>query len=412
MRKMLVKLLEQITNFLKSRRGNVAIITALVAPVIVGFCGVGAEAGYWYFRQADLQAAADSAAFDGTMALRSGATSSAVTSTATKDATSSGWLPTQGTITVNTPPTAGTNQNSHSVEVLLSENEQRYFSSLFATGTVPIRVRAVATYNDVAPACMLGLNKSAPNTVQFWGNAYADFTSCNIVSDSIASNAFSVGGSARVIAPCVETVGGDNVQASLTLTSCSSVTTNAPYVQDPYANVPSPSVGTCSNQSGNGGTLNPATFCGGLSLKNNVTLNPGVYVINGGTLKVNANANVTGTGVTFYLTNGATVQFNGSAQISLTAPTSGSYAGLVLYGDRTQPTASNTINGNASSSITGAIYFPSQEVDFLGNFSGANGCTQVVADTIYYTGSATFNTNCTGTGMRTVNVPGSVTMVE
>jgi hypothetical protein len=143
-----------------------------------------------------------------------------------------------------------------------------------------------------------------------------------------------------------------------------------------------------------------------------VNLQPGVYVIDGGSLKLNANANLTGTGVTFFLTNGATADFNGNAQMNLTAPTSGPYSGLVLYGDRSQPSAINKINGNASSSITGAIYFPSQEVDFQGNFSGSNGCTQVVADKIYYTGSATFKTNCAGTGMASINVPGNVVLVE
>ena len=85
---------------------------------------------------------------------------------------------------------------------------------------------------------------------------------------------------------------------------------------------------------------------------------------------------------------------------------------MLFYGDRTQATAVNKINGDATSNMTGAIYFPSQEVDFQGNFSGNGGCTQVVADTIYYTGSATFSTNCAGKGIKTIPVPGSVALVE
>ena len=57
-------------GFLKSRRGNVAIITALLAPVLIGFCGLGADAGYWYYRQRDLQSAADIAAFNGAVVLQ------------------------------------------------------------------------------------------------------------------------------------------------------------------------------------------------------------------------------------------------------------------------------------------------------------------------------------------------------
>ncbi len=400
-----------VTTWLASKGGNVAIMAGLIAPVLVAFCGLGADTGYWYFRQRDMQGAADVAAFNGAMALRSGADHDTISGGASTDAVASGWNSAQGTITVNSPPTSGPNQNSHSVEVLLTENEQRYFTAIFFTGTVPISVRAVGSYNSAGPACMLGLDKTKSYAVQFWGNADADFTDCNIVSDSVASDAFGVGGSARVTAPCVDVVGGDYVAATLTLTSCTSVTTKAPYVSDPYASVGSPDIGSC--QSGPvGGVLTPGTYCGGLSLNETVTVNPGVYVLSGGNFKINAGADVTGTGVTFYLTNGATLQFNGNATINLTAPTSGAYSGLLFYGDRTQAFATNTVNGSSSSKLTGAIYFPSQEVDLLGNFSGNNGCTQVVADTIYYTGSSTFSTNCAGTGMATISVPGNVALVE
>lgn len=397
-------------RLLKSGHGNVAIITALLAPVLIGFCGLGADAGYWYYRQRDLQSAADIAAYDGAIALENSGALSVITNASTTGASNNGWTSAKGTITVHNPPTSGPNQNTHSVEVLLSENEARYFTAIFSTGTVPVAVRAVATYTQTQSACMVGLNRTKANTVQFWGNAYADFTACNIVSDSSSNSAFSVGGSANVTAPCVDTVGGSFVSATLTLTSCSSVTTKAPYIYDPYANLPTPSTGSCTSASGS--PLNPGTYCGGLTLGGNVTLNPGVYVISGGTLKVNGNANVTGTGITFYLTNGATVQINGNATLNIAAPTSGAYSGVAFYGDRTQLTAKNTINGNASSNITGAIYFPSQEVDFLGNFSGSGGCTQIVADTIYYTGSASFSTNCANKGIKTIPVPGSVTLVE
>ncbi len=187
--------------------------------------------------------------------------------------------------------------------------------------------------------------------------------------------------------------------------------TSAPQSDDPYASVPAPPIPKdCSSPSGTAYT--PGKYCGGLSLNGTADFAPGVYVIDGGTLKINANADVTGTGVTFYLINGATLSFNGNATMDLTAPTSGDYAGLLFYGDRTQGNATNTINGNSYSQMTGAIYFPSQEVRFLGNFGGVNGCLQVVAGTVYYTGSSTFHSDCSGTGMRNIQVPGAVTLVE
>lgn len=394
-------------EFLKSRRGNIAIITALAAPVLVGFCGLGAETGYQYFRQRDLQGAADIAAYDGAMQLENNsAGSSAITSASTSGASSNGWNSGSGTITVNNPPQSGSNQNNSSVEVLLTENEPRFFTALFASGTVPVNVRAVAKYTPSTSACMLALDRHAQNAMQFWGNTNAKFVGCQTVSDSDASNAFSVGGNADVTVPCAETVGGDSVTSGLHLTSCGSVKNNAPYVADPFANIAAPPVGSCGTVSG------PGTYCGGLTFQGTTTLSPGVYVINGGTLQFNANADVSGSGVTFYLTNGATLSMNGSATVNLSAPTSGTYSGLLFFGDRSQPTAVNKINGDASSLLTGTIYFPSQEVEFLGNFSGAGGCTQVVADTILYTGSSQFTTNCTGSGVPSIPVAGSVALVE
>jgi Flp pilus assembly protein TadG len=406
------KVRKAIQRFLLSRRGNVAIVTALLTPALVGFAGLGTETAYWYYRQRSIQAAADIAAFDSTLALRNGAQDAAIEGTAETDSVKNGWRSANGTITVNTPPKSGSHQDNKSVEVLLTENQPRYFTALFSRTPVPIRVRAVATYESLGTACMLGLNKNQSRAVQFWGNASAKFEGCNIVSDSSASDSFAVGGSANVTTPCASTVGGSYVTSVLHLTECPQVVTNAAYTADPYASLPAPPVGTCHTGS-IASTLDPGTYCGGLSFGSGTyQLNPGVYVINGGTLKINSNSVINGSGVMFYLTNGATLQLNGSAKINISAATTGTYGGVLFYGDRTMANAKQTINGDASSLMTGVLYFPSQELDLLGNFSGAGGCMQVVADTIYYTGSSTFRDDCATAGLKTIAAAGNVTLVE
>lgn len=400
-----------VTRFIRSRRANVAIITALLTPALVGFAGLGTETAYWYYRQRTLQGAADVTAFGSTLALRAGKTQAVIANAASAEAVKNGWRAAGGAIVVNTPPTSGTHQNTNSVEVIITEVEPRYFTALFFADSVPVKVRAVGTFVANGTACMLGLDKTRNKAVQFWGNASAKFDNCNIISNSSASDSFAVGGSANVTTPCVSSVGGASVSSGLHLTSCTSVTTKAPPAADPYASVPAPPVESC-NSGALTNPLSPGTYCGGLSFSSNVTLNPGVYVISGGTLKINAGANVTGTGVMFYLTNGAQLSLNGNATMNISAATTGPYAGLLLFGDRTMAYASQTINGNASSLFTGAVYFPSQDIRLLGNFSGAGGCMQVIAATIYYTGSSTFRTDCAATGMETITVPGAVSLVE
>lgn len=367
-------------RFVHERSGNVAIIAAIAMPILVVFCGFGGDACYWYYRQRVIQAAADIAAYNATVALRSGASQQVIDNTALQAATQNGWQSAIGTITVNTPPTSGTHQNAQSVEVLLTENEPRFFTTLFTKGTVPENTRAVATFTYAKNACMLALDKNVSGAMTFWGNADANFTDCNIVSNSLASDSFQVGGAASVITPCARSAGGDVVDASLTLTDCTNVVTNAPQANDPYANLPPPPIPDDCTASATSGDFVPGKYCGGLSINGTANFASGIYVIDGGTFKINANAIVAGSDVMFYLTDGATLSFNGSATLNLSAPTTGTYAGILFYGDRSQPNATNTINGNATSQLTGAIYFPSQEVRFLGNFSGLNGCSQVVAE--------------------------------
>ena len=71
--------------------------------------------------------------------------------------------------------------------------------------------------------------------------------------------------------------------------------------------MPYPPIGTCSTHSGGG--LSPGCWTGGVNLSGTQTLAGGIYIIDGGQLKINANATVTGSNITFVLLNGATVDF-------------------------------------------------------------------------------------------------------
>lgn len=393
-----------------SREGNIAVISALVLPALVGFAGLGADAGYWYYRQRVLQGAADITAFNGVVAKRGGASGSSIISAAPADAVTNGWNAAQGTITVHTPPTSGTHQTANAVEVILTETQPRFFSKVFSSSPVVVQARAVGSYAASGIACVLALNKTANRALQFWGNNLTTLNGCNVAANSFANDGIAVGGSSSVTVPCAISSGGVAVTSTLNLTSCPNSITNAPLTPDPYGALPAPPIGACGNLP-NTATLNAGCY-NGFSVNNTRTLNPGIYVINGGTLSLNGNANISGSGVMFYLTNGAKIQINGSAHMNLSAATSGTYSGMLFYGNRTQPTAVQTFNGDASSRMTGAIYFPSQEVRMNGNFSGANGCQQVIGDTIQFSGSTTLSAACPGTGINSIPIPGSTALVE
>ncbi len=56
--------LAPVRDFLSDNQGAVAVITALVVPMLLGFAGLAIEVNYWYLEKRRLQEAADSGARD------------------------------------------------------------------------------------------------------------------------------------------------------------------------------------------------------------------------------------------------------------------------------------------------------------------------------------------------------------
>lgn len=403
-------------RFLADRRANTAIMFGLSLPVVVGAAGLGVETGYWYFKQRELQTAADVAAVAGAVEKRGGAGTSTIYSAALNESVEHGFVQGEGTIEVNMPPEAGTYQSDdRAVEVVLTMPTVRFFSKIFSSETVTLHTRGIARYEDGGQACILALDPEASGAITFTGNAVSFINGCNVMSNSLSSSSLIVSGSADITVPCALAAGEVSVDEGLTLTDCPEAQSNVPPAADPFKDLPEPDLtGPCLTMpSGNGAaTLTPGRYCGGGNLKGTKTFAPGVYVIDGGDFRVNSNATVVGEGVTFYFTNDATADFNGAATIQLSAPTSGTYKGVLMYGDRDNSDTSNKFNGTADSELTGALYFPNQSVEYLGNFSGDNGCLRIVALTIDFTGSANLNADCSAAGLNEMPLPGRVSLVE
>jgi Flp pilus assembly protein TadG len=382
-------------------RGNVAILFALCLPVIVGGAGFGVETTYWYYKRLALQAAADAAAYSAALEKRSGGNTTEVRAVVDHEITDNGFNPAVITVQVNPATVSG----GGSVQVILTDSAKRFFTGMFISQDPVFTARATATYNSAASACILALSPTANKAADFSGSSSVTLDGCSVMSNSNKSDAVNIWGSSLLTTTCVIAVGGVANSGGLTMSQCTTPVTNAPSVADPFSDVPAPTPsGACLNQNANNETISPGRYCSGLSLKNNVTMNPGVYYIESSSgFDVNANANVIGTGVTIYLSGSAHVSINGNATVNLQAPTSGTYSGVLFFGDRAS-TGLNKFNGTAASKLTGAIYFANQDIQYNGNFSGLNGCTQVVGSTIAWTGNTTVAVDCTAYGMRTLPV--------
>jgi hypothetical protein len=130
-------------------------------------------------------------------------------------------------------------------------------------------------------------------------------------------------------------------------------------------------------------------------------LQPGTYIVNG-PVTFDSQSNVSGSGVTIISSGNVTI--NGGATLNLTAPLAGASSGVpgVVFADPNSATIK--LNGGSAAAFQGALYFPQSNITFAGNSSnGNNGCTQIVANTISFTGSTNLGSNCTGDGTATIN---------
>ncbi|OAP36461.1 hypothetical protein AU381_18300 [Sinorhizobium glycinis] len=390
--------------FMKNDGGAVAVIAAIAFPVLVGAMGLGAETGYWYMEQRQLQHAADVSAHAAAIRHRAGDQQPALESTALGIASASGYAP--GTLTVSTKP--GLSAGSTKVTVELTETHARLFSSVFVGGPVAISARAVAEVKGGSKACVLALSGSASGAVTVTGSTQVQLSGCSVVSNSSAADAFLMkNGSAFMSTDCVYTVGEAVTTTGLTMTGCSEPVERVPPTPDPFASVAEPdrlqvqllpcrTLDYVSNStylldrllSG----LAAIRFCGGLDIKGTIALKPGLYIIDGGELTVTAGAKLSGEGVTFYFTNSATAKLLGNGDIDLTAPASGPYAGLLFFGSRRDAGVVHQVTGNSESTLEGNLYIPSGRIEFTGNSTVSGGCTQIVANEITFTGNSTMET--------------------
>jgi hypothetical protein len=413
-----MRIVKIIRRSAESDSGNVAILFAILLPVIIGLCGIGVEVGYGYFKNRQLQSAADIAAFSGAVALYSDSRNADVAQVALLSASANGFDASAGTIVVRNPPTSGNFQNANSVEVELTFSTPRVFSAIFNPEPMFTRVRAVATTSpERNTACILALNPTASSAVSIGGNTNIASNDCNVAANSRSNSALRMTGSSRLTTPCVLAVGGVSVNSGLTLTLCDAPMTNMEAVSDPYADVAAPPVtGGCMTVASGATILSPGRYCGGIDIKGAVTFLPGVYTVDGGTFSIGAQANAVGTNVTFYFHGNSAVSISANSQYNLTAPETGPYSGLLFFGDRNATSGSHTVNGGTSSSnLTGALYFPTRPISYSGGSVQGGGCTQIIADSISFSGNSRFTSSCPNTGIKpikTVGAAGATRLVE
>jgi hypothetical protein len=275
----------------------------------------------------------------------------------------------------------------------------------FHTATVTAQATGGLAGNASGGGCIYVLdptggaafNAVGTSTVQANGGIYVN---------SSASDAMTVKGTANVSAAVVNVVGDVKQTGGATITP--RPTTGVSPVSDPFASLPSPTFGGCSQTDAHytGGTINlsPGVYCGGIQASGQSVLNfaPGTYILNGGGMQItSANVTLNGSGVFFYNTSsgysfsGVTVA--GGATLNLSAPTSGTYKGILLFQDRNiTSSATSAFGGSATERLSGTVYMPTGSFKFAGgNDSNLLTMALVVKD-LDIVGNAFLNKDSTG----------------
>ena len=312
------------------------------------------------------------------------------------------------------PP--GVTGNSPSLWVQANVSTTAHSLFLWGQGfhTANINATAVAGITTVpAAACVYVLDATATQALSLSGSSSLTTTGCGVFVNSSASQALYITGASSVTAPKVVVNGTTYLQGSSTVTPTPIKAT----VTDPLSSLPGPTFSGCNQtnysiSNGNSATLSAGVYCGGISVQDaHVTLNSGVYILNGGGLNVGNTGTLTGSGVMFYntATSGHTagpITITGSGAVTLSAPTSGTYQGIAFFQDRSITYSSaNSISNAGTGNITGTFYFPTTEFDFTGSTAAAV-YAAFIADTIVISGASSLKSDTTGayTGLAKASV--------
>ena len=394
-------------------RGTVAILTAMLGMVTIGFTALATDLAVWQLDSAGMQGAADHASMAAALTLSAGITTA--TAEARAVAAAEGFVHGRGTttVTVNSPAIKGPNAGvAKSVEVVVQQTEPMFFGRILMAALPSASSRAV-TLPGTINACILaleasGLGLNAATDGQIHAEPCDLFvnskSACGVtLSNNGAYYLTNVGVGMPDSNGCIS--GGPSANVTGT------VTFSAPPTLDPYSNRPIPLAVGCQTAgpftSNAKVSLGPGTYCNGIVLDNNaqLTLRTGVYVFDHGLFDIRSDSTIVkldpadgGAGVSLVFTssnglNYAALNINSSANLQLTPMKTGPTAGILIWYDGAG--AKPYTIGGGTLAITGALYSPGSSATFTGNSSISFTCGQVIANSISLTGNAamTFTKN-------------------
>jgi Flp pilus assembly protein TadG len=391
-------------------RGIALVWAALLMLMLVAFLGIAIDLAYGFVVANELQNAADAAAlagadeapFDSTQAVTDATNTAAANSAAgskvtlaASDVVVGNYNSQTATFTAAGTPTNAVQVTARRTSTSPNGSLGLLFGPIFGVNTVDVSRKSIAT-NDMLGAAILILNQTASPAIQLTGTGASSDKALvtnggAVVVDSGSSTAIQWTGHPYISAAVLDIHGNDTAVPGSGVYPSGSLSLQAPIVPDPLASLSPPTQGT--NQGGlktqPPGGWPAGYYPNGLPAG---TLAGGIYYVDGGiSLKGNQTLDASA-GAMIYLHTGG-ISMKGTSTLVINPLTTGPYAGISFYEDRSNSSAV-TLQGTSGQTSTGTLYFPKAQVTIAGNPNSFG--NQLIADTLVVQGNGQLNINYDG----------------
>ena len=382
--------------FARDRGGAIAVLTALVMPVVIGVAAYAIDASLLLYRQERLQIAADVGAWAGAELLRDGrpdadAIAFAEALVLANVAAPEGSAP---EITVTVPDPAR-------VEITAALDVDRVFSQILGRGAFRILAASTAVIEgtDTPQTCLYIDDTGASGALETVFGARVTLTGCDAVVASTSSSAVTIMGlfGTALATDCLATAGE--------VSGARGITSDCPGIQEqvtvpppqplPDAPVPPRTCGANEDAAfafARFETGDPS--CGTVEITGNVTLPAGEYFLSGGNLEVGRNGRLTfAPGSVLVLMDTAQIIMEFRGELVIAAPTVGPLAGVAVMTGPEREGAYEHFLGRLD--VEGRIALPGETVRVIG-VANVERCTGIRAGRLTFGLGVRYTVACDG----------------
>ena len=343
------------------RAGNIAVIFALIAPLLLASVGAGVDYARYHSLKAEIQEVADAAALAGARQYLIKKSGDKVPDAVARGMVESG-MTNLGILSQTTYSAVGDDQAS-TVSVLVSHAMRPSFLVSVFKNPIYIEVTSMAQASGGTNICAISLDSSSRESILMTGAAKLTGTGCAVFANSNNATAIGSYNSAKMANAFTCSSGGYGGTSvnydPLPLTDC-------PVREDPLAGRTPPTIGPCDHSNFSVkdyvGMLQSGVYCGGLTImgSSQVQFAPGIYIIKDGDMEVLGTSSIIGENIGFYfIGNGADLFLYDQVDVQISGPVSGVMAGILIWQEPSGKTAKVfEVASNNVKKLVGTIYIP------------------------------------------------------